>query len=68
MELVRKYLEYISAVRRYSERTAGIYADCLESFRTYAGAGSDGCIISGLISKKNEEAIQKRGGASLSVF
>ncbi len=49
MELVRKYLEYISAVRRYSVRTAGIYADCLESFRTYAGAGSDQELAESLI-------------------
>lgn len=31
------YLAYLSSIRRYSPRTAGIYADVLEEFESYCG-------------------------------
>ena len=41
MELVDKYLEYISAVRRYSDRTRDIYGKCLGEFCAFAQAKDD---------------------------
>ncbi len=47
--LVSRYLEYISAVRRYSVRTCEIYTECLRSFCEFADAGSDDELAASLV-------------------
>lgn len=41
MSLIDKYLQYVSTVRRYSERTKWIYYDILSCFFEHASAGGD---------------------------
>ena len=33
--LVQQYIEHISKVKRYSQRTCAIYQDCLDGFYAY---------------------------------
>lgn len=37
MQQIENYISYLSGVRRYSERTVGIYRDCLEEFVRFGG-------------------------------
>ena len=47
--LIDRYLDYISVVRRYSERTCGIYAASLDEFCRFAGPADDDELIASLI-------------------
>lgn len=38
MNLIDRYLQYVTTVRRYSPRTAAIYRDVLERFAAFSGA------------------------------
>lgn len=49
MELIEKYLTYISAVRRYSARTRDIYGKCLVEFSDYVQASDDSELLESLI-------------------
>ena len=48
MTLIADYIRYVSEVRRYSPRTASIYADTLERFREFVEADSDAALLESL--------------------
>lgn len=48
MTLIADYIRYVSEVRRYSPRTASIYADTLERFREFVQADSDDVLLCSL--------------------
>lgn len=48
MQLIDSYITYISAVRRYSERTQQVYRSVLDTFAAFLGATEDKDLIAGL--------------------
>lgn len=48
-DLINRYMDYISTVRRYSRRTAEIYMSSLEEFRAFSQVSGDGELLESLI-------------------
>ena len=58
MNYIDKYLTYIKTERRYSGRTAEIYADILERFRQWTGLPADGIVKALTIGDIREYQVQ----------